>query len=63
MEDDRFQSRWLEEREGEEELFVRVGSEVGCGRGGAEEGGERVGGGFVEALEGTGVEQGAEGGL
>jgi len=55
----------LEERDGEEELFVCVGFEVGgWGRGGgSEEGFERVEGGFVEAEDFSGVEERAEGGL
>ena len=65
MEDEGFDSGWLEELEGEEELFVGVGFEVGRwggGRGG-EEGLERMGGGLVQALEGAGVQERSEGSL
>lgn len=63
VEDDRLQAGRLEERESEEQLFVGVRLQVGCWGRVTNEGGKGVRGGFVEALEGAGVEEGAEGSL
>lgn len=65
MKDEGSKSSRLQERDGEEELFVRVRFEVvgGGGVGGGEERFERVGRGFVEAEDFSGVEEWSERGL